>query len=55
MARAIKKQELILDARLTIKLPATELKELKMIALKNDTTLSDFVRAAIEEHRKKLK
>ena len=44
-----------LNARLTIKIPNEELKELKIMAIQNDMNLSQLVRLAIKKLKAEMK
>jgi Ribbon-helix-helix protein, copG family len=44
-----------LNARLTIKIPKDELKELKILAIQNDMNLSELVRLAIKKLKAEMK
>lgn len=44
-----------LNARLTIKIPNDELKELKILAIQNDMNLSQLVRLAIKNFKAGMK
>ena len=44
-----------LNARLTIKIPHDELKELKILAIQNDMNLSQLMRAAIKKYKAGMK
>lgn len=44
-----------LNARLTIKIPNEELKELKIMAIQNDMNLSELVRMAIKKLKAEMK
>lgn len=44
-----------LNARLTIKIPNDELKELKIMAIQNDMNLSQLVRLAIKKLKAEMK
>ena len=44
-----------LNARLTIKIPNAELKELKIMAIQNDMNLSELVRMAIKKLKAEMK
>ena len=44
-----------LNARLTIKIPNAELKELKILAIQNDMNLSQLVRLAIKKFKAGMK
>lgn len=44
-----------LNARLTIKIPNEELKELKILAIQNDMNLSQLVRLAIKKFKAGMK
>lgn len=44
-----------LNARLTIKIPHDELKELKILAIQNDMNLSQLVRLAIKNFKAGMK
>lgn len=44
-----------LNARLTIKIPNDELKELKILAIQNDMNMSQLVRMAIKKLKAEMK
>ena len=44
-----------LNARLTIKIPNAELKELKIMAIQNDMNMSQLVRMAIKKFKEQMK